>query len=360
MDIKLVLNNWDVQSFQQKLFDWYDKNKRDLPWRKTKEPYHIWVSEIMLQQTRVEAVKEFYLRFIKELPTVQDLANVKEDKLLKLWQGLGYYNRAKYMQQTAQIIVKELDNKFPTTKEKLEKLKGIGDYTSSAIASIAFDESVAVVDGNILRVFARIFQISEDISTQKTKQNFSFLAQKLLPNNRVGDFNQAIMELGAIICLPNGIPFCEKCPLKEICLSNQNKTQLEFPIKTGKKQRAIENKTIFIIQFGNEFLLHKRTNETLLANLWEFHNQKDFLSIQKAKQYLQRLGFEVKNIVKLTSAKHIFTHKEWHMTGYYVNVSNKINLCSECVYATKEQIKEYYSIPTAFSFYKKFIENFIE
>ena len=354
----MELTQQNKEVMQQKLLAWYDQNKRDLPWRKTKNPYYIWVSEIMLQQTRVEAVKDYYKRFITALPTINDLAKAEQDQLYKLWQGLGYYNRVKNIQQAANTILEEFAGEFPTTKQQLQNLKGIGDYTSSAIASIAFEEPVAVVDGNVLRVLARLFEIQEDITKQSTKSNVSLLAQQLLSKQRPGDFNQAMMELGATVCVPNGVPSCEKCPFQEFCLANKHATELQLPIKKAKKQRKIQYKTILTIQIENEFLLHKRTEEKLLAGLWEFVNLEGALSSQKTKEHLSNLGFEVKSISKLAHAKHIFTHIEWHMIGYHVVVLNKPTLGNDYHYVTKEQLIQTYAVPNAFSTYLKELKNF--
>ena len=335
------------QIIQQNLISWYDQNKRDLPWRKTKNPYFIWISEIMLQQTRVEAVKEYYIQCNTALPTVEDLANVPEDKLLKLWQGLGYYSRAKNLKIAAQAIVNQFGGKFPNTKQQLLTLKGVGEYTANAISSIAFEQANAVVDGNVLRVYSRLFELYEDIAKPQTLKNVNALAQTLLPQKRVGDYNQAIMELGATVCVPNQSPMCNKCPFRDICKANQKSLQSVLPVKSAKPARTIEQKTIFIIENSNSYLLLKRQEKGLLSGLWEFLNTDGHLTLQQATQYLQTMGLLVKTITPSVNAKHIFTHKEWHMVSYKVVVLNKPNL-PQAQWLTAAQINNAYSVPTAF------------
>lgn len=350
-NVRLVLNENIIQTIQHNLLHWYDNNARDLPWRKTKDPYKIWVSEIMLQQTKVEAVKGYYMRFLEKLPTVEHLANVSEDELYKLWQGLGYYRRAKHMQQAAQMIIRDFNNNFPNTKEKLLRLKGVGDYSASAIASIAFHEQAAVVDGNVLRVYARLFELYGDITKTTTKQNIASIAKNLLPSNRVGDFNQAVMELGATVCLPNGAPLCNKCPLQSLCLAYKKNLQQNLPVRAEKKQRSIEQKTVYVIINNNKYLLHKRDSSGLLANLWEFMNTGGFLSEEQSKEFLNNLGLQVVSIEKTKNTKHIFTHKEWHMQGYVVVVSNLPTLTNS-VFVSKKELEQSYPIPNAFAYFK--------
>ena len=240
-----TINNKNKE-ISKKLLAWYDKNARDLPWRHTRNPYAIWVSEIMLQQTRVEAVKEYYKKFLSALPTVQELARVDDETLLKLWQGLGYYSRARNLREGAKYIVNELNGKFPTTQKEWLAVKGVGSYTSGAIASIAFEDPAPAVDGNVMRVFSRLTLNPLDIAKPSTKKEFEHMVNNTLPNSRVGDYNQSLMELGAVVCLPNGAPKCEVCPLKELCLAYlQGKTD-KYPLKSAKKQRKVEQKTVYV------------------------------------------------------------------------------------------------------------------
>lgn len=300
------------------LLQWYQQNKRDLPWRKTQDPYHIWVSEIMLQQTRVEAVKEYYVRFLQVLPTLHDLAVCPQDKLLKLWEGLGYYNRVKNMQKAAIQIESEFGGSFPQDYLSLQKLKGIGAYTARAISSIAFGEPQAVVDGNVLRVYARFFATSADISTEQTRKEVQADLNEVIPTDNAGDFNQAMMELGATVCVPNGIPSCATCPVKNQCLAYSRKEQLLYPVKAAKPGRKSINYTVFLLQCDNRMAVKKRTDKGVLNGLYELPNKEGFLSADEAKQFVTENYGEVLSVTPMLQAKHIFSHLEWQMIGYHV------------------------------------------
>jgi A/G-specific adenine glycosylase len=319
------------------LLRFYDTSKRVLPWRDNKIPYYIWISEIMLQQTRVEAVIPYFNRFIKALPTISHLAKVEEDSLLKLWEGLGYYNRARNLKKAAIKIENEFNGIMPQTKEELESLPGIGPYTSGALLSIAYEQQVAAVDGNVLRVFSRFYQIEEDIKNPKTKAVIKALVQDSLPQSRNGDYNQAIMELGATICIPNGRPLCELCPIKQECLSYKNNMQMILPFKSKKKPRIIEKKTIYIYKYKNLYAIRKRPDTGLLASMYEFVNVE---------------GHIKEPLSKLPNSKHIFTHIEWNMIAYFEEVTTKNK---DYIWATKEEIEHKYSIPNAFKKYKDYI-----
>jgi len=323
-----------------RLLHFYDTSKRILPWRDNKIPYYIWVSEIMLQQTRVETVIPYFNRFIKALPTISDLANVDEDSLLKLWEGLGYYNRARNLKKAAIKILEEFKGIMPESKEELESLPGIGPYTSGALLSIAYDKQVAAVDGNVLRVFSRFYQIEENIKNPKTKAIIKVLVEDSLPPFRNGDYNQAIMEVGATICIPNGRPLCETCPLKEECVAYKNNMQMEIPVKSKKNARRIEKKTIYIYKYKNLFAIRKRPDTGLLASMYEFINVDGHI-----KEPLR----------KLANSKHIFSHIEWHMIAYIkeVDIKNK-----DYIWVSKEEIEFKYSIPNAFKTYREYILNF--
>lgn len=349
----------NATQFSKKLLAWYDQNARDLPWRHTKDPYAIWISEIMLQQTRVEAVKEYYKRFLTALPTVQDLAQVDDERLMKLWQGLGYYSRARNLKQSAQIIVNELQGVFPNNKQELLKLKGVGDYTSGAIASIAFEERVPAVDGNVMRVFARVWQNELDIANPKTKRVFEELVQNTLPKTRIGDYNQAIMELGATVCLPNGAPLCATCPFREVCLAYQNNTIDQYPVKTPKKQRVVHPKTVFVVLVGDKVWLHKRANKGLLAGLWEFANVAGHKTKEESIVALHTMGVQVQNLQKLKDTKHIFTHLEWHMQTWIVHAS-RVQLQPDYVLASVQQLEQEFAIPNAFLNIKKQLLNVLK
>lgn len=256
------------------LVDWFDENKRDLPWRMEVSPYRVWISEIMLQQTRVEAVKPYFKRFLDVLPDVKALAEVSEDDLLKLWEGLGYYSRAKNLQKAAIKIMEEYDGKIPNTKEELEKLPGIGSYTSGAIASIAFGEAVPAVDGNVLRVMSRVTADASDILNGKVKKRWEEEMLELVPGDCPGKFNQALMDLGATVCTPNGIPHCEECPWTDFCKAKKEEKTAEIPYKKPKKARRIEDMTVFLIRDKDQIIMKKRPKSGLLAGLYEFPNIK--------------------------------------------------------------------------------------
>lgn len=260
-----------LQPIVEPIVKWYQKQEKLLPWKQDKEPYHIWVSEIMLQQTRIEAVKKYYTRFMKELPTIQDLAVVPEEKLLKLWEGLGYYSRAKNLKKSAIQIQENNHGKMPTSYVELLKLPGIGEYTAGAIASISYNEKVPAVDGNVLRVVSRVLASKEDVLLPETKKKITNKLLEIMPDEP-GDFNEGLMELGEKICLPNTVPLCATCPIQEFCMANKENLTNEIPVRAKKQKRKIENKTVFILKYKNEIAIRKREKTGILANLYEFPN----------------------------------------------------------------------------------------
>lgn len=328
------------------LLDFYDHSKRVLPWRNDKNPYYIWISEIMLQQTRVETVIPYFNRFIKALPTVKELSEVDIDILMKLWEGLGYYSRARNLKVAALQVMNDFNGEIPTTKNDLESLKGIGPYTSGAILSIAYEQKVAAVDGNVLRVFSRYYGITEDIKIIETKKKIHKLVFDSLPENRNGDYNQAIMELGATICKPNGSPICKKCPLKNDCYAYQNSQTNTIPYQTKKAKRKIEYKTIVIMKYKNLYAIRKRPDKGLLASLYEFTTLDDYYDEKDIE-----LRYKIKP-ESLGPSKHIFTHKEWLMNGFLLTFDKKVD---GYLYVTKDELISKYSIPTAFKKYKEII-----
>ena len=260
-----------LQPIVEPIVKWYQKQEKLLPWKQDKEPYHIWVSEIMLQQTRIEAVKKYYTRFMKELPTIHDLADVPEEKLLKLWEGLGYYSRAKNLKKAAIQIQENNHGKMPTSYVELLKLPGIGEYTAGAIASISYNEKVPAVDGNVLRVVSRVLASKEDVLLPETKKKITNKLLEIMPDE-AGDFNEGIMELGEKVCLPNTVPLCATCPIQEFCMANKENLTNEIPVRAKKQKRKIENKTVFILKYKNEIAIRKREKTGILANLYEFPN----------------------------------------------------------------------------------------
>lgn len=327
------------------LCKWYQKNKRDLPWRKDIDPYHIWISEIMLQQTRVEAVKIYYERFMKELPNIKSLSVVEDERLLKLWEGLGYYSRARNLKKAAITIMKEYKGIMPSCYDEILKLPGIGGYTAGAIASIAFLEKVPAIDGNVFRVMMRLQNSRKNISKQATKKELFKELLEIIPDDS-GTFNQALMELGATICIPNGNPQCKFCPLKSYCKAYQANTVMELPVKEAKKEKKIEEYSVFIILNYDKVVIQQRPNKGLLASLYEFPNVNQKLNKKEALDHLKKEGFEVLRILECDDSKHIFTHKIWNMKNYivYVEQSPKIK------WIKLEEIEEKYAIPSAFSY----------
>jgi len=337
-----------LRKLTQPLLVWYRENARDLPWRHTDDPYRIWVSEIMLQQTRVAAVLGYYERFLTAFPTVYDLADASEEQLLKLWEGLGYYSRARNLQKAAKQIARQYDGAFPNRYEALLSLPGIGEYTAGAIASSAFGIPVPAVDGNVLRVISRITECYDDINDAKVKKAFRMQVAKIMPMDAesVRIFNQALMELGATVCVPNGIPKCEVCPAREFCKARASGTLSVLPVKSPKKARRIEEKTVFLLVREGSIALRKRADSGLLAGLWEFPNLDGLLDENAVYDALKADGLRVVQWDKQLKAKHIFTHVEWHMTGYVLQVAGDGS--DGHVWADCDSFDEY-AIPSAFS-----------
>ena len=261
----------ELEQIVKPIVKWYQEQKKILPWKQDKEPYHIWISEIMLQQTRIEAVKKYYTRFMKELPTIQHLAKVSDEKLLKLWEGLGYYNRARNLKKAAIQIEENYKGQMPTSYAELLNLSGIGEYTAGAIASISYQEKVPAVDGNVLRVVSRVIASKDDVLLPETKKRITKKLLEIMPDES-GDFNEGLMELGEKICLPNTIPLCEKCPIQQFCIANKEKLTNEIPVRIKKQKRKVEKRTVFIVKYKDEIAIRKREKTGILANLYEFPN----------------------------------------------------------------------------------------
>ncbi|MBQ9119875.1 MAG: DNA/RNA nuclease SfsA, partial [Lachnospiraceae bacterium] len=308
--LKRNLRIGELKEVPNPLLAWYDNNRRILPWREDPKPYRVWVSEIMLQQTRVEAVKPYFERFMKSLPDIEALAAAEEEVLLKLWEGLGYYNRVRNLQKAAIQIMEDYDGHMPDTYEELLKLKGIGSYTAGAISSIAFKRPVPAVDGNVLRVISRIRADERLITDAKVKSAVEEDLKLVMPIDRPGDFNQAMMEIGACVCIPNGEPHCRECPLQEICKAHAEGCELQYPKKAAKKQRRIEEKTILVIRDENKAALKKRGDKGLLAGMYEFPSMEGYKTAEEVTAYLSANGIRTLRIQPLEEAKHIFTHKE--------------------------------------------------
>ena len=323
------------------LLQWYPGHHRDLPWRRTRDPYAVWISEIMLQQTRVAAVVPYYERFLEALPDVGALAAVSDDRLMRLWQGLGYYSRAKNLKKAAQAVCETYGGRIPDRYETLLTLPGIGGYTAGAIASIAFSERVPAVDGNVLRVMMRLQNDPSDVADPKVKTRVFDALKADMPED-AGTFNQAMMELGATVCVPNGQPRCGECPLASVCKARAAGTAGILPNKRAKKPRAIEEKTVFALYDHGAPLLLKRPDEGLLAGLYELPNVPGTLSDEQAAAWLSAQGLHPVGGLLRYSAKHVFTHVEWHMRVYAASVSGD---------GTQRFLRDdgTRSIPTAFS-----------
>lgn len=351
-EVPVVLEYPELYAVRDSIVSWYRANRRSLPWRENQDPYRIWVSEIMLQQTRVEAVKPYYERFLKELPTVKHLAKAPEDKLLKLWEGLGYYNRVRNMQKAAQQIMIDYNGKFPETYEEIRTLKGIGNYTAGAISSFAFGIPKPAVDGNVLRVVTRILADESDIMKQSTKTRIEDALEKIIPMDAASDFNQGLIELGAIVCVPNGEPKCSECPAASYCKARQQGKTNSIPVKTKAKARKIEKKTVLIFRDGEKIAISKRGKKGLLAGLYELQNEPGHMTMEEVTRFSKKIGLMPIHIKELPAAKHIFSHVEWHMIGYEIRVdelekTNKKGL----LFIHPEEIQRDYPIPSAFDKY---------
>lgn len=338
------------------LLQWYDCHARILPWRENPVPYAVWISEIMLQQTRVEAVKPFFDRWMAALPDLSCLVNASEAQVLKLWEGLGYYSRVRNIHKASKQIMEKHDGALPASYECLLSLPGIGEYTAGAIGSIAFQLPVPCVDGNVLRVVTRITMEDGDITATATKRMLTEQVREIIPKDRPGDFNQAMMELGATICLPSGPPKCEICPISFLCEAHQQNRMTEFPIKAIKKPRKIEEKTILILICGNKVALRKRPETGLLAGLWEFPSIQGTVSLEEIRKQLCMWGFCLTLMTKLNSTKHIFTHIEWKMTGYLAFLEKSEGSLihtgtPDFQWIEKEQLINQLTLPSAFKVY---------
>ncbi|MCI8484629.1 MAG: A/G-specific adenine glycosylase [Lachnospiraceae bacterium] len=350
-----MLEDFSLEKIVEPLLEWFQENARVLPWREDTAPYRVWVSEIMLQQTRVEAVKPYFERFTKALPNVQALAECEEEGLLKLWEGLGYYNRVRNMQTAAQTVMKEYGGKIPADYEELLKLKGIGHYTAGAIASIAYGIPVPAVDGNVLRVISRVSADDSDIMKQSVRTKVERELEKVIPKTRAGAFNQALMELGATVCLPNGAPLCETCPWQRFCEARAKECWQDLPVKSKAKPRRIEEKTIFVIRDAERVLLRKRPSKGLLAGMYEFPNTRGHLTEEEALSWIKEQNLSPIRIQKLEPAKHIFSHVEWHMTGYVIRVDELSKSQDGLLFVETAESEERYPIPAAFGAYTKYV-----
>lgn len=352
-----------IPAILQQLPRWYrqQSDQRELPWRSSPTPYHTWLSEIMLQQTRASAVIPYYERFTEALPDIAALAACDDERLMKLWQGLGYYSRARNLKKAALVICKEYGEKLPQDFDALLKLPGIGRYTASAIGSIAFGKPLPAVDGNVLRVLSRALASSADIAAPAVK---NALEQSLAPHypqgKTAGDINQAFMDLGATICLPKGSPHCPRCPLEKICLAHAEGLEQELPHKSSPRQRRLEKHTILLLKQGTTVALHQRPTKGLLAGLWEFPHLPGKLTKQDVEKWLQEHGLTAKKLQALPAAKHIFSHVEWQLSGWLVELvpASGHSAAEDKLpfnWVTPEELAERFSLPSAFQYYFPYI-----
>lgn len=327
------------------LLKWYDDNKRDLPWRRDREPYHVWISEIMLQQTRIEAVMRYYARFMEALPSVQSLSEVDDDALLKLWEGLGYYSRARNLKKAAQKIVSDYDGRFPTTYAQIMGLPGIGEYTAGAIASLCFDEKVPAVDGNVLRVIARIQGSRKNVLLPQTKKEITEQLKRIIPE-QAGAFNEGLMELGELVCLPNGAPLCERCPLRDNCIAYREHLTDEIPVRIKEMKRKKAEKTVFYLTApSGRIAIEKRPETGLLSGMYQLPNIDGFFTDEELEKALREWQLIPVSLRFMKNAKHVFTHIDWFMKGYHVSVKEEND---RFLWVTEEELKSAYPLPTAF------------
>ena len=352
--VPVILREPLLAELEKPLLAWYRKNRRDLPWRQDPTPYHVWVSEIMLQQTRVETVKPYYERFLKAFPDPEALAEAPQEELLKLWEGLGYYSRARNLQQAARQIREEFGGVFPKEPKDIRRLKGVGSYTAGAIAAFAFGLPKAAVDGNVLRVLSRFLASREDIASPALKTYFEEALEEVIPRQAAGDFGQGLIELGALVCLPGAEPKCEDCPLRESCRGHSLGVEKDLPYKRKAKARRVEKRTVFLFEDDRQVALARRPEKGLLAGLYEFPNVEGHLSKKEAVSYSKSIGLSPIRIQKLPAARHVFSHVEWEMIGYRVQVDALEKHCRlPLLFANRQEVEKKYPIPSAFSAYRE-------
>ena len=333
------------------LLSWYREHRRMLPWRENKDPYRIWLSEIMLQQTRIEAVIPYYHRFLAEAPTVRDLSELSDERLMKLWEGLGYYSRARNLKKAALTVMSEHGGEMPRSFSELRALSGIGDYTAGAIASIAFGLPEPAVDGNVLRVLMRLCGREDDIAAASTKKAVTEALRKIYPmGTDAGDLTEGLMELGEHVCIPNGVPLCERCPWQAECVAHREHRECELPKKSAKKEQRKEELTVLLLFCDGKIALQKRPENGLLAGMWEFPNLPGKRSESEVSALLSERGLSVKSTERSVDATHIFTHVIWNMSGMAVTC---YHASDSLFWFTPEELTNEIALPTAFRAYRK-------
>lgn len=341
-----------IEGIAEPLVQWYTAHERAFPWRTEPTPYRVWVSEIMLQQTRIEAALPYFDRWMAALPTLRDLAEASEDTVLKLWEGLGYYSRARNLQKAAQQVMRDHGGELPSSYEELVKLPGIGDYTAGAIASIAFGKRAAAVDGNVLRVMARLTDDDRDVMQTKPRRELSELVRRLVPAAAPGEFNQGLMELGETICLPNAVPRCSDCPVREYCAVAGEERARDLPTRATAKPRRVEKRMVYVMITDEEprrVLLHRRPAKGLLSGLWELPNA--LTDTEELQTLLDAAA--VSETASLGEGRHVFSHVEWQMDGLLVTVK-PFTPPDGYVFVTAEELASF-ALPTAFRTYTAMI-----
>lgn len=336
------------------LLNWYDSHARALPWRSLPTPYRVWVSEAMLQQTRVETVLPYFERFVAALPDARALARVDDAVLMKLWEGLGYYSRARNLKKAAEIVVDRHGGELPASAEALRALPGIGAYMAGAVASIAFGLPEPAVDGNVLRVLSRVSGYDGDVTRPEARLFFDRAVREMLSGGRPGDLNQALMDLGATVCVPNGVPLCGQCPWRDDCAAHRAGREAELPVKPAKKPRAVKERTVFVLVSGGRVLLVRRPQKGLLAGQWELPGAEGTLDRAETLEYLSGFGADVKRLEKLPDAKHVFTHVEWHMAGWRAEVP-EFTPQGEHVWASAGDLADTIALPSAYKVYREYM-----
>ncbi len=349
---------FDLSSLIEPLLSWYASARRALPWRENTDPYRVWLSEIMLQQTRIEAVIPYYARFLAACPTIRQLAEMEDDRLMKLWEGLGYYSRARNLKRAAIAILEQYDGHLPASYEELLLLPGIGEYTAGAIASIAYGLPEPAVDGNVLRVITRVTGDVRDIAKQSTKASVRAALKAIYPSgSSASELTQAIMELGEQLCLPGGTPRCEECPLGAFCRARAEHMTDRIPVKSPSRARKIQQRTILLLlREDGAVALRRRPEKGLLAGLWEFPGLEGHMPEAELATYLEEQGITVKRMTRLSDAEHIFTHIEWHMQGYLIHCHAAAD--APFVFAGAAELEHQYALPTAFSAFRRALFDF--
>jgi len=333
------------------IITWCAENRRPLPWRLDPDPYHVWLSEIMLQQTRVETVIPYYSRFLEAFPTVRSLADAPEERVLKLWEGLGYYGRARRLKAAAEKLAAEYGGQLPRRADELRRLPGVGGYTAGAIASIAYGEPEPAVDGNVLRVLARLFAFGEDVLHPSVRRRAEAMLRAVYPSGPdAALLTEGLMELGEVVCTPGGGPDCSRCPVEKLCLARVEGRQGSLPVRSGAKARRVEEITVLILACGEKRAIRRRADAGLLAGMWELPNLPGRLDETALRARLAEAGIAPLSVEPCGETGHVFTHVEWRMTGYHVTLAGP---AGDFVFETPETIRASYAVPSAFRFYLK-------